>query len=109
VSDSLQGHAEMYGGIHRGVLPCWEETHSGDHADATPWKMHIVMRPHLHHFSSGMREERWRLVHQQMEELRLVVLDDWGSVMTTGKQLSWVSVDILLVESLGLTKTGGIF
>jgi hypothetical protein len=64
VSDSSQGHAEMYGGIQMGVLPCREETHSGEHADATPWQQRIVMRPHLHHFSSGMKEERWRLVHQ---------------------------------------------
>jgi hypothetical protein len=29
--------------------------------------------------------------------------------MITGEQLSWVSVDVLLVESLGMTKTSGIF
>jgi hypothetical protein len=99
----------MYGGIQRGVLPCREETHLGEHADATPWWKHIVMRPHLHHFSSSMGDERWILVYQQMEELRPVVPDDWGLVMTTGEQLSWVPVDVLLVESLGLIKTGGIF
>jgi hypothetical protein len=37
VSDNSQGHVEMYGGIQRGVLPCREETHLGEHADATPW------------------------------------------------------------------------
>jgi hypothetical protein len=36
MSDSSQGHDEMYGGIQRGVLPCREETHLGEHADATP-------------------------------------------------------------------------
>jgi hypothetical protein len=56
-----------------------------------------------------MGDERWILVFQQMEELRPVVPDDWGLVMTTGKQLSWVQLDVMLVESLGLIKTGGIF
>jgi hypothetical protein len=109
VKNSSQGHAKMYGGIQRVVLPCREETHLGEHADATPWQQHIVIIPHLHHFSSGMREERWILVHQQIEESRLVVLDDWGLVMTTGEQLSWVLVDVVLVESLGVNNTGGIF
>jgi hypothetical protein len=41
MSDSSQVHAEMYGGIQRGVLPCREETHLGEHADATPLQQHI--------------------------------------------------------------------
>jgi hypothetical protein len=109
VSDISGGHVVMYGGIHRGVLPCREVTHLGEHADATPWRQHIVMRPHLHHFSSSMGDERWILVYQQIEELRPVVPDDWGLVMTTGEQLSQVPIDVLLVESLGLTKKDGIF
>jgi hypothetical protein len=64
VSDISWGHVVMYGGIHRGVLPCREVTHLGEHADATPWRQHIVMRPHLHHFSSSMGDERWILVYQ---------------------------------------------
>jgi hypothetical protein len=35
MNDSSQRHVEMYGGIQRGVLPCREETHIGEHADAT--------------------------------------------------------------------------
>jgi hypothetical protein len=42
-------------------------------------------------------------------ELLLVVPDDWGLVRTTSEQLSGVQVDVLLVESLGLTEAGGIF
>jgi hypothetical protein len=38
------------------------------------------------------------------DQLLLVVLDDWDSVMTTGEHLSWIPMDELLVESLGLTK-----
>jgi hypothetical protein len=34
--DSSQSHAEMYGGIQRGIVPCREETHLGEHADVTP-------------------------------------------------------------------------
>jgi hypothetical protein len=109
MSDSSQRHAEMYGGIQRGVLPCREETHLGEHADATPLQQHMVMREHLHHISSCMRDERWRLVDQQLEELLLVVPDDWGLVMATDEQLSGVQVDVILVESLGLTKACGIF
>jgi hypothetical protein len=32
MSDSSQRHAEIYGGIQRGVLPCREGTHLGEHA-----------------------------------------------------------------------------
>jgi hypothetical protein len=38
VSDSSQRHAEMYGGMQRGVFPCREETHLGEHADFTPFQ-----------------------------------------------------------------------
>ena len=62
------------------------------------------MRDHFHHFSNCMGDERWRLVEQQLEELLPVVLDDWDSVMTTDKHLSWIPMDELLVKSLGLTK-----
>jgi hypothetical protein len=64
VSDSSQGHAEIYGGIQRGVLPCREETNLGEHVDATPLQQHIVTRPHLDRFSSCMGDGRWRLVYQ---------------------------------------------
>jgi hypothetical protein len=66
-SDSSQRHAEMYGGIQRGVGPCREETHLGEHADFTPLQQHQVLRDHLHHISSCMGDERWRLVDQQLE------------------------------------------
>jgi hypothetical protein len=36
MSSSSQRYAKMYGGIKRGVLPCKEETHLGEHVDATP-------------------------------------------------------------------------
>jgi hypothetical protein len=72
-------------------------------------RQHIVMRESLHHIRSCIRDEVWRLGDQQLEELLLVVPDDWGLVMTTGKQLSWVQVDVHLVESLGLTEEGVIF
>ena len=51
-----------------------------------------------------MVDERWRLVDQQFVGLFLVVLDSWDSMMTTGEHLSWIPMDELLVESLGLTK-----
>ena len=85
ISDSSQVHAEMYGGIHRGVLPCREETHLGEHAEATPLQQHMVMRYHLHCFSSCVGDSRWRLFYQQLEELLLVVPDDWGLVVATGE------------------------
>jgi hypothetical protein len=52
-----------------------------------------------------MVDERWRLVDQRSEGLLLVVLDGWDSVMTTRERLSWIPMDELLVESLGLTKS----
>jgi hypothetical protein len=109
MSDSSQVPAEMYGGIQKGVLPCREETHLGEHANANPSQQHMVMRSHLHRFSSCMGGGRWRLVYQQLEELLSIVPDDWSLVMATGEQLSRVQVDVLLVESLGLTEAGGIF
>ena len=99
----------MYGGIQRGVLPCREETHLGEHVEATPLQQHMVMRYHLHHFSSCVGDRRWSLVYQQLGELLLVVPDDWGLVRATGEQLSGVQVDVLLVESLGLTKASVTF
>jgi hypothetical protein len=104
MSDSSQRDAEIYGGTWRGIVPCSEETHSGEYGDVTPLQKHIVVGDHLHHFSRCMVDERWRLVDQQSEGLLLVVLDGWDSVMTTGEHLSWIPMDELLVESLGLTK-----
>jgi hypothetical protein len=63
-SDILQRHAEMYDGIQRGIFPCREETHLGEHADVTPLQQHLVMRDPLHHIISCMGDERWRLVDQ---------------------------------------------
>jgi hypothetical protein len=109
MSDSSQSDADKYGGNWRGIVPCREETHSGEYVDVTPLQQHIVVGDHLHHFNSCMVDERWRLVDQQSEGLLLVVLDGWDSVMTTGDHLSWIPMDELLVESLGLTKACDAF
>jgi hypothetical protein len=109
VSDISQRHAEMYGGIQRGIFPYMEETHLEEHADVTHLQQHLVMRDHLHCIISCMGDARWRLVDQQSKDLLSVVLDDWGSMMTAGEHLSWIPMDTLLVESLGLTKACGIF
>jgi hypothetical protein len=109
MSDSSQRDAEVYGHIRRGIVPCREETHSGGYVDVTPLQQHIVVGDHLHHFSSCVVDERWRLVDQQSKGLLLVVLDGWDSMMTTGEQLSWILMDKLLVESLGLTKACDAF
>jgi hypothetical protein len=44
-----------------------------------------------------------------LEELLLVELDGWDSVMTTGEHLSWILMEEILVESLGLTKACDAF
>jgi hypothetical protein len=67
------------------------------------------MREHLHRINNCMGGEGWRLVDQQLEELLSVVLDGWDSMMTTGKYLSWIPIDELLVESWGLAKACDIF
>jgi len=36
MSDSSQRDVEVYGGIQRGIVPCREETHSGEYVDVTP-------------------------------------------------------------------------
>jgi hypothetical protein len=104
MSDSSQRDAEIYGSRQRSIMSCREETHSGEYGDVTPLQQHIVVGDHLHHFSRCMVDERWRLVDQQSEGLLLVVLDGWDSMMTTVENLSWIPMDELLVESLGLTK-----
>jgi hypothetical protein len=104
MSDSSQRHAGMYDEIQRGIVPCMEETHLGEYADVTHLQQHIVVGDPLHHFSSYMRDERGRLVDQQSDGLLLFVWDGWDSVMTTGEHLSWIPMEELLVESLGLTK-----
>jgi hypothetical protein len=94
----------MYGGIQRGVLTCREETHLREYAYVTHLQQHIVVGDHFHHFSSCMGDERWRLLDQQSEELLSFILNDSDSVMTTGEYLSCISMDELLVKSLGLAK-----
>jgi hypothetical protein len=64
MSDSSQRDAKIYGGNWRGIVPCREETHSGEYGDVTPLQQHIVVGDHLHHFSRCMVDERWRLVDQ---------------------------------------------
>ena len=108
-SASPQRHAELYDEIQRGIVPCREETHLGEHADATPLRQHLVMRDHLHHISSCMGDERWRLFEQQLEELLPVVLDGWDSIMTIGENSSWIPMEKLLIESLGLTQACDTF
>ena len=51
-----------------------------------------------------MGYDSWRLVEQPSKGLLPVVLDGGDSVMTTGEHLSWIPMDELLVESLGLSK-----
>jgi hypothetical protein len=36
MSDSSQRDVEIYGGSQRGIVPCREETHSGEYGDVTP-------------------------------------------------------------------------
>jgi hypothetical protein len=93
----------------RGVYCLVGRRHLGEHADFTPLQQPIVMRENLHRINSCMGDEGWRLVDQQLEELLPVALDGWDSVMTTGESLSWILMDELLVESLGLTKACDIF
>jgi hypothetical protein len=104
MTDISQRDVEVYGGSQRGIGPCMEETHLGEHAGVTPLQQYLVIRDHFHHFSSCMVDERWRLVEKKLEELLLVVLDGGDLVMTTGEHRSWIPMDELLVESLGLTK-----
>ena len=108
-SASPQRHAELYDEIQRGIVPCREEMHLGEYADVTHSQQHIVVGDNLHRFNSCMGDGRWRVVYQQLEELLLVVPDDWSLVMTTGEHLSWIPMDELLVESLGFIGAGGIF
>ena len=52
----------MYGGIQVDALDCREETHLGEHGDASPLQQDIVLRDHLHNINSCMRDERWSVI-----------------------------------------------
>jgi hypothetical protein len=91
------------------ALDCREETHLVEHGDSPPLQQWINLGDHLHSISSCMSDDGWRLVDQQFEQLPPVVTVDWGSMMNTGEYLSWVPVDEILVESLGLTKAYDTF
>jgi hypothetical protein len=67
MSGSSQRYAEMYNEIQRGVLACRDETHLVEHGDVSPLQQHIVPRDHLHSINSCMRDERWRVVDQQLD------------------------------------------
>ena len=103
-SDSAQRHAEIYSQVQTGVLTCREERHLGEYAYVTHLQQHIVVGDHLHHFSNCMGDERGRLVDQQSKGLLPVVLDGWDTVMTMRENLSWILMDELMFESLGLNK-----
>jgi hypothetical protein len=79
VRDSSQIHVEVYSGIQRDVLDYREEAHLVEHGDSCPLQQHIVLRDHLQSIRSCMRDEGWRVVHQQLEELPPVVPDRGGS------------------------------
>jgi hypothetical protein len=64
MSDSSERQDEICNQFQTYVLHCREDTHLGEYTDVTPLQQHIVMRSHLHHFSSCMGDERWRLVYQ---------------------------------------------
>jgi hypothetical protein len=104
VSYSTQRHTKMYGGFQREVLDCREETQLVEHGDTSPLQQHIVLRDHLNNINDCMRDEGWRVVDQQLEELPPVVPDYLGSVMNTCEYLPWVLVGEILVESLRLNK-----
>ena len=72
-------------------MTCRDDTHLVEHGDVSPLQQHIVLGDHLHS-SNNYRGD-----------------DDWDSVMIIGEYVAWVSVDELLVESLGLTKAYNTF
>jgi hypothetical protein len=100
---------EMYSGIQVDALDCREETHLVEHGYPSPLQQHIVLRDHLHSSSICRSDDGWRVIYHHFVELPPVVPNVWGSMMTTCEYLSWVSVDELLVESLGLTKVYDTF
>jgi hypothetical protein len=56
-----------------------------------------------------MSDDGWRVIDQHFVDLPLFVPDGWGSMMSTCEYLPWVTMDELLVESLGLTKSYDTF
>jgi hypothetical protein len=54
-------------------------------------------------------DDGWRVIDPQFVEILIVVPNGWCSVMSIDDYLPWVSVDELLVKSLGLTKAYDTF
>jgi hypothetical protein len=110
---SMKGHTVMSGSSQRhaevDALDCREEKYLVEHGDSSPLQQYIDLGDHLHSSSSCVSDDGWRVIDQQFVEIPTVVPDGWSSVMSTGNYLPWVSVDELLVKSLGLTKAYDTF
>jgi hypothetical protein len=99
----------VYSGIQGDALDCREETHLVEHGDSSSLQQYIVLGVHLPSGSSYMSDDGGRMIDQHFVELQTVVPDGWILVMSTGDYSPWVSVDELLVKSLGLTKVYDTF
>jgi hypothetical protein len=109
MSGSSQRHTELYNGIQGDTLDCKEEMYLVEHGDSSPLQKYTDLGDHLHHNSSCVSDDGWRIIDLQLVEVPTVVPDGWCSMMSTGDYLPWVSMNELLVKSFGLTKAYDTF
>jgi hypothetical protein len=86
-----------------------EEMYLVEHGDSSPLQQYTDLGDHLHCSSNCVSDDGWRMIDPQFVEIPNVVPDGWCSVMSTDDYLPWVSVDKILVKSLGLTKAYDTF
>jgi hypothetical protein len=109
MSGSSQRHTEVYSGIQGDALDGREEMYSVEHGDSSPLQQYIDLGDHLHHRSSCVSDDGWRMIDPQLVEIPTIVPDGWCSMMSTDDYLPWVSMDELLVKTFGLTKAYATF
>ena len=109
MSGSLQRHTKVYSGIQGDALDGREKMYSVEHGDSSPLQQCIDLGDHLHHSSNCVSDDGWRMIDPQFVEIPTVVPNGWCSVMSTGDYLPWMSVDEILLKSLGLTKSYDTF
>jgi hypothetical protein len=109
MSGSSQRHTKVYSGIQGDALDCREEMYLVEHGDSSPLQQYTDLGDHLHCSSICVSDDGWRTIDPQFVEIPIVVPDGWCSMMRIGDYLPWVSVDELLVKSLGLTKACDTF
>jgi hypothetical protein len=62
MSGSSQRHTKFYSGIQGDALDCKEEMYLVENGDSSPLQQYTDLGDHLHHSSSCMSDDGWRMI-----------------------------------------------